>query len=319
MNDIVSIGEWWMWLGFVAFVICMLLIDILFLGGNKSHRVSTKEALSWTVVWIALAILFNFLLWFYVGNIYGEQLATTKSIEFFTGYLIEKFLSVENLFVFLMIFKYFSIPPQFQKRVLLYGVLGAIVLRFIMILAGIWLIEKFHWLLYFFGAFLIFTGVKMLIFMNDKPDLSKNPILNFLKNHLRITKEFHEEKFFVRIDKILYVTPLFIALIFIEISDVIFAVDSIPAIFAITEDPFIVVTSNIFAVLGLRALYFLLADIADRFHFIKYGLAIILVFIGVKMLIAEWYKIPIAIMLAVVVTILAVSILVSLRIKPAKS
>ena len=216
------------------------------------------------------------------------------------------------MFIFVMLFGYFAVPAEYQRRVLLFGVLGAIVMRLFMILFGVWVVAKFHWILYVFGLFLTITGVKMFIFANQKPDLDNNPVLNWMRNHLRITKKFHNEKFFVRQNKMLYVTPLFLVLVLIEVSDLIFAVDSIPAVFSVTSDPFIVFTSNIFAVFGLRALYFLIANMANRFHLLKYGLAFILVFVGFKMLIAYWFKIPISIALGVVVVTLVFCIALSI-------
>jgi tellurite resistance protein TerC len=313
-----TISEWWMWIGFSGFVITMLAIDLLLLGGGKSHRVSTKEALSWSIVWFCLALLFNLLLWYYLKNQSGLLVANEKALEFFTGYLIEKSLSVDNVFIFLMIFNYFAIPAEYQRRVLIYGVIGAVVMRFILILAGIWVISHFHWIFYVFGVFLMVTGVKMLIFADKKPDLAKNPIVLWVRGHCRVTDTLHGEQFFIRQNKLLYMTPLFLVLILIEFTDLIFAIDSIPAIFAITEDPFIVYTSNIFAIMGLRALYFLLKNMDARFHLLKYGLAIILMFVGFKMLLAYWVKIPIGISLGVVITILAVSMLLSIYAHPHK-
>jgi len=231
--------------------------------------------------------------------------------EFLTGYLIEKSLSVDNIFVFLMIFTFFAVPAEFQRRALVLGVIGAIVLRVIMILIGAWLVAKFHWVLYLFGAFLLITGVKMLVFADSKPDLNQNPLLKFIRKHLKLTDDFHGERFSIVKDGVRYFTPLFVVIAMIGITDVVFAVDSIPAIFAITEDPFIVMTSNIFAILGLRALYFLLADLASRFHLLSYGLALVLVFVGVKMLIVEWIKIPVFVSLGVVGAILLVAVLAS--------
>jgi tellurite resistance protein TerC len=234
-------------------------------------------------------------------------------MEYLTGYLLEKTLAMDNIFVFVMIFSYFAVPLEFQKRILVYGVLGAIVLRALMILLGAWLIAQFHWILYMFGAFLLITGIKMFIFADHEPDLAKNPILNWLRNHVRITENYHSDKFWVYEKGIRWFTPMFLVLVLIEISDVVFAMDSIPAIFAITNDPFIVFTSNIFAILGLRALYFLLADMADRFHLLKYGLAVVLIFVGTKMLIVDWIKIPVAVSLSVVIAVLGISILLSLK------
>ncbi|HAT8178277.1 TPA: TerC/Alx family metal homeostasis membrane protein [Legionella pneumophila] len=306
-----SISEWWMWLGFLAFVLIMLFVDLFVFGGRKAHRVSTKEALSWSILWFTLAIIFNFLLWWYLIQNFTLSVANEKALEFFTGYLIEKSLSFDNIFVFLILFDYFAIPAKYQHRVLIYGVIGAIVMRLILILLGIWIVNQFHWILYIFGLFLMITGVKMFIFADKKPELAKNPILQWMRNHLRITEELHGEQFFLKKNQLVYVTPLFMVLILIEVSDLIFAVDSIPAIFAITNDPFIVFTSNIFAILGLRALYFLLVNMHKRFYFLKYGLAFILVFVGFKMLIAPWFKIPIFIALGIVMATLVFCILFS--------
>lgn len=311
-----SIAPLEFWIGFLAFVFLMIGLDIFAFGGNKAHRISMKEALSWSLVWISLALLFNVLLWFYVRYQFDLPHANKVATEFFTGYLIEKSLSVDNLFVFLMIFQYFKIPPQYQHRVLIYGVLGAVFLRIIMILAGMWLVTQFHWILYVFGVFLLFTGFKMLFSGENNTDLSENPLVSWMSRHLKMTTDFYEEKFVVVLKGVRHFTPLFLALILIEISDVIFALDSIPAIFAITEDPFIVTTSNIFAIMGLRALYFLLADMADRFHLLKYGIALILMLIGGKMLLAYWFKVPVGPMLLMIVVILGGSMFLSLRFKP---
>jgi tellurite resistance protein TerC len=310
--ELTSIGTPLMWSGFLAFVLAMLALDLFVLGGRRAHRVSTGEALGWSIAWLSLALIFNALLWLYLDGNFGREIANDKALEFLTGYLIEKSLSVDNVFVFLMIFTFFRVPAEYQRRVLIYGVLGAIVMRAIMILAGAYLVVKFHWILYLFGIFLVITGFKMLIFAGQEADLERNPILKWLRGHLRITPDYHGEKFWIMKEGVRWFTPLFLVLIMIEISDLIFAVDSIPAIFAITTDPFIVFTSNIFAILGLRALYFLLADMADRFHLLKYGLALILVFVGLKMLIASFYKVPIGIALGVVGVILVTSILASL-------
>lgn len=307
-----SIGSWWMWAGFVVLVLVMLAVDMFLLGRQGAHKVSVKEALGWSVVWVSLAMLFNGALWWYLDGQMGREIANQKALEFFTGYLIEKSLAVDNIFVFLMIFSYFAVPPEYQRRVLLYGVLGAIIMRAVMILLGAMLIAKFHWILYLFGLFLLFTGIKMFFFADAKSDLEKNPLLRWMRGHMKITNEYHGEKFFVVKEGIRYATPMFLVLMLIEFSDLIFAVDSIPAIFAVTEDPFIVFTSNIFAILGLRAMYFLLADVAERFHLLKYGLALVLMFIGVKMLIVELYKIPVLLALGVVAAILATSVILSL-------
>ncbi len=302
-----------MWGGFAAIVSLLLLVDLLFVGGGKQHKVSLKEAAVWSLIWIGVALLFNGAIWWYLDANAGRELANQKAMEFFTGYLIEKALAVDNVFVWLMLFGYFAIPSELQRRVLLLGVLGAIVMRTGMIFGGSWLISQFHWVLYLFGAFLVLTGAKMLWMADQEPDLANNPLLRWLRRHLKVTDTLHGEKFFVVQQGIRYATPLLLVLILVEISDVIFAVDSIPAIFAITTDPFIVLTSNIFAIMGLRAMYFLLADFADRFVLLKYGLAVILLFIGAKMLLIDWIHIPIALSLGVVALILIISMLLSLR------
>ncbi|HND79798.1 MAG TPA: TerC family protein [Accumulibacter sp.] len=303
-----------MWAGFIAFILLMLALDLFVFGGRKAHRVSVREALTWVIVWMTLALGFAGLMWWYLNGApgMGREIANRKTMEFLAGYLIEQSLSMDNMFVFVMIFSYFAVPPELQRRVLLYGVLGAIVMRIGMILGGVWLVNQFAWLLYVFGAFLVVTGIKMILFANQTPDLEKNPLLRWLRGHLRITPGFHGEAFFVRRDGILWATPMFLVLVLIEASDVVFAVDSIPAIFAVTTDPFIVMTSNIFAIMGLRALYFLLADLADRFHLLKYGLALVLVFIGGKMLAMPWFHMPIHWSLTVVATVIGISVIASL-------
>lgn len=307
-----TISQWWMWLTFFIFIAIILWMDFFLLGGKKSHRVSTKEALLWTLVWVALSFLFNFLFWLYLLHHHDITLANQKSIEFLTGYLIEKSLSIDNIFVILLIFSYFAIPAEYQRRVLMLGVMGAIIMRLLLILFGIWLVNQFAWILYLFGLFLLMTGIKMFIFADHKPDLANNPVLKWMKNHLRITHQLHGEHFSILQNGLRYFTPLFLVLMLVEISDLIFAVDSIPAVFAVTNDPFIIFTSNIFAILGLRALYFLLAHLHNRFHLLKYGLACILVFVGIKMLMAHWIHIPALMGLAVVVMILIISIICSL-------
>ena len=312
-----TIGTWWMWAGFFAIVLVMLAIDLFAVGGGKQHRVSFKEAASWSGIWVGVSLAFAGALWWYLDGTVGREVANAKSLEFVTGYLIEKSLAVDNVFVWLMLFSFFAIPLELQKRVLVLGVLGAIVLRTIIIFAGVWLIAQFHWLLYFFGAFLLITGIKMWWFAEDKPDLANNPVIRWIRGHMKVTDELQGERFFVTKEEagkwVRYATPLFLVLVLVEISDLIFAVDSIPAIFAITTDPFIVLTSNVFAILGLRAMYFLLADMADRFSLLKYGLALVLMFIGAKMLLIDLFKIPVLLSLGVVAAIIAASIVLSLR------
>ncbi|KAF0102327.1 MAG: TerC family integral membrane protein [bacterium] len=300
------------WVGFIAFVLAMLAIDLFVLGGRKAHRVSAREALAWTGVWVTLSLSFCALLWWWLDGTAGREVANAKALEFLTGYLIELSLSVDNIFVFIMIFTFFAVPAEYQRRVLIYGVLGAIVMRASMILAGAWLVQQFHWILYLFGAFLVITGIKMLIFAEAESNLADNPVLKWMRGHLRITQEYHGEKFTVMKDGVRWFTPLFLVLVLIETSDLVFAVDSIPAIFAVTTDPFIVFTSNIFAIMGLRSMYFLLADLNDRFHLLKYGLAMVLVFVGSKMLIVDFYKIPIGLALGIVALILTSSVVASL-------
>jgi tellurite resistance protein TerC len=307
-----SIGTWYWYTGFAVFVIVAIVIDLLMLESKGSKKVSFKEALNWSIVWIVLSFIFNALLWWYLDDKFGREIANEKAAEFFTGYLIEKSLAVDNIFVFLMLFTFFGVQPQYQRRVLILGVILAIVLRAIMILIGAWLIAKFHWILYVFGAILLITGVKMLLMAEAEPDMDKNPILRFMRRHISVTDEYHGEKFSIIKDGKRWFTPLFVVMVMIGITDVIFAVDSIPAIFAITLDPFIVLTSNVFAILGLRAMYFMLADLADRFHLLKYGLAFILVFIGIKMLLLDVYKIPIGFALSVVGVVLVISVVGSL-------
>lgn len=311
MNGLESIASAPMWAGFIAFVVLMLALDLFVFGGNKAHKVGVKEAAIWSLVWVSMAMLFNGGLWWYLNGTAGPEIANQKALEFFSGYLIEKALSVDNVFVFLLIFSAFQVPIQYQRRVLIYGVFGAIVMRAVMILAGAWVVSEFSWVLYLFGAFLLVTGVRMLVAADSEPDVANNPVLRFARRHLRVADGDHGEKFMVMKGGLRYVTPLFLVLILIEVTDLIFAVDSIPAIFAITTDPFIVFTSNLFAILGLRALYFLLVDVADRFHLLKFGLAMVLVFIGAKMLIMPWYHVPVEASLLVVAVLIVSSCLAS--------
>mgnify|MGYP001012758505 FL=1 len=308
-----TVGEPWMLGVFFIVVLIMICVDMFMLGRKGDSKVSTKEALIWSAIWITIAMLFNLWLYFYLGSKYGEEVATQKSLEFLTGYVLEKSLAVDNLFVFIMLFTYFKVPEIYQKRVLVYGIFGALILRSIMIVVGATLVSEFHWILYIFGAFLLFSGIKMFKSGEDSGDIENNFIIKFLRKNFKITDNYHGEKFFVKIDGKTWITPLFVVLIFIEATDLIFAVDSIPAIFAVTTDPFIVYTSNIFAILGLRALYFILADMADRFELLKYGLAIILMFIGVKLLIMEFFKIPILLSLGFVIGVLVISIIASIK------
>jgi tellurite resistance protein TerC len=307
-----STGTPALYLGFTLLVVILLAVDFFVLETQGAHRVSVREAAGWSVVWIAIALAFCSWFWWYLDGRFGRELANEKALEYLTGYLIEKSLAVDNVFVWITLFNFFAVPAELQKRVLLYGVLGAVVMRAVLIYVGALLLAQFHWILYVFGLFLLLTGVKMLLFANHEPDLEKNPILRWMRGHMKITKEHHGERFFVLKQGVRYATPMFVVLVLVEVTDLIFAVDSIPAIFAVTSDPFIVFTSNIFAILGLRAMYFLLADMAKRFHLLKYGLAVILMFIGVKMLLLDLYKIPVGLALGIVGLILLVSVAASL-------
>lgn len=311
MNEI-SIGSPILWAAFFTLVLIMLALDLFVFGAGKAHKVSIKEAASWSAVWFVLALVFNAGLWWHLSGTLGSEIANQKSLEFLTGYLIEKSLSIDNIFVFLLIFTAFQVPPEYQRRVLIYGVLGAIIMRIIMIMLGSWVVQEFKWVLYVFGLFLLITGIKMMLPEKEEKDLEKNWVVIAARKVLRVTPNLQGEKFFTRQNGLLYCTPLFLVLILVEISDLVFAVDSIPAIFAITTDPFIVATSNIFAILGLRALYFLLADMAERFHLLKYGLAVVLTFIGGKLLLLPWLHIPVTVSLAVVVLIIGASVVASL-------
>ena len=303
----------WLWIGFSLFIILALSFDTFLSDKNiiKPSQ-SIRAAIYWSLFWICLSLLFNAVLWICVYSKYGMALANKKGLDFLTGYLIEKTLAFDNLFAFYIIFKQFKIPVQYQQRVFSYGIWSAIILRLIFILVGVWLIEQFHWVLYLMGAFLLFTGIKMFFAHEKEKDFTDTVVLRTLRRFLRITRELHEEHFFIRLNHLIYVTPLFIALVFIEISDVIFALDSIPAIFAITTDPFIVWSSNIFAILGLRALYFLLAGLANEFRLIKYGVALILVFVGCKMLVERWVHISGVVSLIIVAVILFIFTLLSI-------
>lgn len=309
-----TIAPLWLWVVFGVIVLTSLFIDFVVLKKQGAHDIGVKEALNWSLIWIALSFVFNGLFWWAVKDSSGStELANTKSLEFLTGYLIEKSLAVDNIFVFLMIFTYFAVPSAFQKRVLMIGIVGAIVLRTVMILAGGWLMSEFHWVLYVFGAFLVLTGIKMWWAAGKEPDLNNNPALKLLRKYMRVSKHYDGEKFWAIENGQKIATPLLMVICLIALTDVIFAVDSIPAIFAITSDPFIVLTSNVLAILGLRAMYFLLAAVAHKFHLLNYGLAIILVFIGTKMCLIDVYKIPVTVSLGVVIGILVITMLLSVR------
>lgn len=294
----------WLWAAFIAFILGLLALDLVVFH-RKAHEIRIREALLWSLFWIVLSLLFN------VGVYVFSDLKT--ALEFFTGYLIEKSLSVDNLFVFLLIFSYFKVPAKYQHRVLFFGILGALIMRGLLIALGVTLIREFHWILYLFGAFLVFTGVKMA-FQKEVGEIhpERNPLVRFFRKIAPVTPGYHEGNFFTRAGGKTFATLLFIVLIVVETTDLAFALDSIPAIFAITTDPFIIFTSNVFAILGLRALYFALAGLMDLFTYLKFGLSIILAFIGLKMIIADIFPIPIGIALGIVAAILAVSIIVSL-------
>jgi tellurite resistance protein TerC len=313
-----TVAPLWLWAVFVAFVLAALFVDFVVLKKQGAHEVGVREAINWSILWVALSFVFNGLVWWAVKDTTGSvAVANEKSLEFLTGYLIEKSLAVDNIFLFLMIFTYFAVPPAYQKRVLMIGIIGAIVLRSIMILVGGWLLAQFHWILYVFGAFLILTGVKMWWAAGQEADLEDNPALKLLRKVMPVSRNFDGENFFTVENGKRIATPLLMVIALVGLTDVIFAVDSIPAIFAITTDPFIVLTSNVFAILGLRAMYFLLQAVASRFHLLNYGLAVILVFIGTKMVIVDFYKIPVLVSLAVVVGILVTTMVLSTRTAPA--
>ena len=312
-----TIGNPLLWSAFAALVVVALLVDLVLMRHGGPHKVTFKEASFWSLGWIGLALAFNAGLWWYASDTLGQVAGDRIALEFLTGYLVEKSLAVDNIFVFLMLFTYFAVPEEQRQKVLVIGVLGAIVLRAIMIFAGAFLLAKFHWILYVFGAFLVLTGIKMLLAAGQAPDLEKNPLLRWMRGHLRLTSDYAGNAFRVMRDGKAWYTPLFVVTALIGVTDLIFAVDSIPAIFAITADPFIVLTSNVFAVLGLRAMFFLLAGMADRFHLLPYGLAAVLMFSAPKMLLIDVYKIPIAWSLGVVAATIGATVVLSL-LRPAK-
>jgi tellurite resistance protein TerC len=310
-----SVGTPMVWSLFALFVFVALAVDFLVMRRQGAHKVSMAEAATWSVVWIVVSFIFVGWLWWHLGGTSGDAatqaLANAKALEFITGYVIEKALAVDNVFVFLMIFTYFAVPDEFQKRVLIIGILGALALRAVLIVVGAWIISEFHWVLYLFGAFLVYTGFKMWRAAGEEPDLEANPALRWVRRHMRISPNYDRENFFTKVDGVKMATPLFVVILLIGAVDVVFAVDSIPAIFAITLDPFIVLTSNVFAVLGLRTMYFLLANVKDKFHLLPYGLALVLAFIGTKMLLIDIYKIPVVFSLLGTGLILAVTMVLS--------
>ncbi len=307
-----TIGTPMLWGVFALVVFGALMVDLVLMRHGGPHKVTFKEAAWWSLGWVALALAFNAWLCWYAGHQYGVADGQRIGVEFLTGYLVEKALAVDNIFVFLMIFSYFAVPEIQRQKVLIIGIVGAIVLRAILIFAGALLLAKFHWILYLFGAFLLLTGIKMMLAAGKEPDLEANPALQWMRGHLRMTADYHGDDVSVLRDGKRWYTPLFVVIVMIAITDVIFAVDSIPAIFAITEDPFIVLTSNVFAVLGLRAMFFLLQGMADRFHLLPYGLALVLMFIGAKMLLIDVYKIPVLYALLMVALIIGTTVVLSL-------
>jgi len=304
---------YWFYLGFTVFILMMLALDLGVFHRN-AHEVSFKEATTWSVVWVSLALLFNVGFYYYAASNFPTDVAWTKSLEFLTGYIVEKSLSVDNIFVFVMVFAYFAVPAKYQHRVLFFGIVGALIFRAIFIAGGAYLMQ-FHWVIYVFGAFLIITGIKMMLVPDKEIDPDKNILIRLFKKLVPVTSGYHGQKFFVRLKGAFHATPLFIALLFIEVTDIIFAVDSVPAIFAITKEPLIVFTSNIFAILGLRAMYFMLAGAVDKFHFLKYGLSVVLIFVGLKMV---WLndafggKFPISYSLGIIMGVIGLSVIFSL-------
>jgi tellurite resistance protein TerC len=308
-----TIGNLWLYLAFFGLVTVMLIVDFLGFKQKQGQEVKIKTAAYWSMAWVSVAILFGGGLWLYLQQTAGVAIANTKVMEYFAGYLLEKSLAIDNVFVWLMIFAAFAIPPALQRKILLYGVLGAIVLRTIFIFIGAWFVQEFSWVLYIFGAFLVYTGFKFLKGHEEDPNIEDMAILKWLRKHIRITPKLEGDKFFVRQNGLLWATPLFLVLILVEASDVIFAVDSIPAIFAVTSDPFIVLTANLMAILGLRAMFFLLAGSASKMHYLPYGLGLILLFIGFKMLMLDVFHMPIWISLGFIVITLAITAWLSIR------
>jgi tellurite resistance protein TerC len=304
----------WLWVGFNVFVLAMLALD-LGVFHRHAHVVSVKEAAIWSVVWISLSMVFNVGLYFFWHNLSpSSSLSDSEAaLAFFTGYLIEKSLSVDNIFVFVLLFGYFAVPPLYQHRVLFWGILGALLMRGVLIAVGANLIERFHWIIYIFGAFLIFTGIRMALHREQEIHPDKNPLVRLFRKMMPVTENYEDDKFFVRRAGKLMATPLFLVLLIVESTDLIFAVDSIPAIFAVTTDPFLVYTSNVFAILGLRSLYFVLAGVMDKFYYLKIGLSVILTFVGIKMVIVDIWKIPVALSLSIIITILGVAVAASLH------
>ena len=304
---------WWFYGLFLIFVLIMLALD-LGIFNRKAHIVSFKEATVWSIIWVVLALTFNFLFYRYSLGKFGAETAQRLALEFLSGYIVEYSLSIDNIFVFVLVFGYFAIPPIYKHRVLFYGILGALIFRAIFIALGSALMQ-FHWVIYIFGVFLIFTGIKMMFSKETEIEPEKNILVKIFTRFMPVTNTISGKDFFVKNSGVTYATPLFIALLFLEATDVIFAIDSVPAIFALTKEPLIVFTSNIFAILGLRALYFALANIVEIFIYLKYGVAVILFYVGIKMIISKWHIIPTEFSLIFIVLCLAISMYVSLKFK----
>jgi len=298
-----SVGDLWLWSVFSLIIMSVFCLDFFIFGGRKPRIISFREACGWVMAWMLCAFLFGLLVWQHLIPLVGFSVAKQTTLTFYTGYILEDSLSIDNMFVILLIFQSFAVPSRLQRRVLMWGVMGAVIMRIIMIFLGIGLVNAFHWILYVFGAFLIISGTKLFFITEQPKDPSENSFVIWISKHIHVTKTFVEEKFFIKRNHIWYATPLLLALILVEFSDLIFALDSIPAIFSVTLDPFIVATSNIFAIMGLRAFYFMVAHVADRFSTVKYGVALVLILTGVKLLVQQWVAVPIVWMLMVIVVL----------------
>ena len=317
VHHIHSIVQWWMWIAFTFGILILIAVDLSFSAGNRWHRISTKEAIGWSLFWFTLAIIFNFLLWLHLYHTKPLAYANEHAAAFFTGYLVEELISIENMLVFLLIIHQFKVPEIYHRKILLYGVIGVIISRFIMMMFGVWIIARFHWVYYIFGAFLVYSGISMFFYLRKRRGDARNSrILQWVNRRFETTPEYHAKKIVYLENKHWILTPLFTVVLLLQISDIVFAVDSIPAIFGITKDPFIIYTSNILAVLGLRSLYFLIEGIRGRLYLLKYCISIILVYIGIKMLISPWYTISIYYTLGFVLFVLLASVVLSITIKP---
>lgn len=312
IHPIHSIVEWWMWILFTFLIVFLIIVDIFSSSHHGTEKVSTKEALGWSIFWISLAILFNIFLWWHLYGTKGLAIANEYAVLFLLGYVVEELLSIENMFIFLLIFNYFNLPARHHRQALLYGILGAIIFRFIMIMSSVWVISQFHWVIYLFGAFLIYSGTKMLfVLKSEKFNFSENKLLGWMKNNLNITEKYHGKKLFIPDNNQLFVTPLFVVIVFIQITDIIFAVESLPAIFGITQDPFIIYSSNILALLGLRSVYFLIVNLSQQFHLLKHCISIILVLIGLKMLMSKWIFVSTYSLAGIIFTVIIFSLIIN--------